>query len=378
MRFASWLLLLFLVSCSTSRNSSVSSYPRINSLRFLGEYQLPHGYLFDSTEVGGLSGIDYNPEREEYYLVSDDPSTKGPARFYTAGIRISDTGIVALSINKVTALRDGKGDAYTDIRTNRMGSADVESIRYDRRRKELAWSTEGQRIVREDYTELQDPAIVRMGLDGSFHDSLPLPGNIHISRDGKGPRHNSGFEGLAFDETYDHLYVSLEDALYDDGQRAGTGDSTAWIRILKYDLQKKLPVAQFAYELDPVPHAATPPGAFKINGVAEIMFAGMDRLLVLERAWSTGRAQSDVRIYLADLSKAEDVSAISSLRDGRLRKPVRKTLVADLNSLGIFIDNIEGLCLGPRLPNGNRSLLVVVDNNFDPRQRNQILLFEIR
>ena len=57
--------------------------------------------------------------------------------------------------------------------------------------------------------------------------------NMHIQLKEKGPRHNSVFEGISFDDDYSHVYISVEEPIYEDGPRAGTGDSTALIRILK-------------------------------------------------------------------------------------------------------------------------------------------------
>ena len=39
-------------------------------------------------------------------------------------------------------------------------------------------------------------------------------------------------------------------------------------------------------------------------------------------------------------------------------------------------ENLEGLCLGPTLPNGNRVLLGVVDNG-DPISKNTLVAFEL-
>ena len=41
------------------------------------------------------------------------------------------------------------------------------------------------------------------------------------------------------------------------------------------------------------------------------------------------------------------------------------------------LDNFEGMALGPKLPNGNDTLIVVSDNNFNPSQRTAFLFFEI-
>ena len=48
-----------------------------------------------------------------------------------------------------------------------------------------------------------------------------------------------------------------------------------------------------------------------------------------------------------------------------------------MDSLGFYIDNIEGVTFGPNLPDGHRTLLFVSDNNFSLLQKTQFLLFEI-
>ena len=55
-----------------------------------------------------------------------------------------------------------------------------------------------------------------------------------------------------------------------------------------------------------------------------------------------------------------------------------KTEVLDLDTLGLTLDNLEGMTFGPRLANGHRSLLLVSDNNFTPGQVSQFLLLEAR
>jgi hypothetical protein len=56
---------------------------------------------------------------------------------------------------------------------------------------------------------------------------------------------------------------------------------------------------------------------------------------------------------------------------------VSKKLLLNMDNLGIYIDNIEGVTFGPTLSNGKRSLIFVADNNFNPLERSQFLLFEI-
>jgi hypothetical protein len=48
-----------------------------------------------------------------------------------------------------------------------------------------------------------------------------------------------------------------------------------------------------------------------------------------------------------------------------------------MDNLGIYIDNIEGVTFGPNLPNGHKTLVFVSDNNFNPLEQTQLLLFEV-
>ncbi len=58
--------------------------------------------------------------------------------------------------------------------------------------------------------------------------------------------------------------------------------------------------------------------------------------------------------------------------------PVAKSLVLDLDTLGIPLDNIEGITFGETLENGSRSLILVSDNNFSDTQFTQFLAFEVK
>jgi hypothetical protein len=51
-------------------------------LRLVAEARWPHRLAFQETAVGGPSGIDYDTERREYLLLSDDRSDLNLVRFY--------------------------------------------------------------------------------------------------------------------------------------------------------------------------------------------------------------------------------------------------------------------------------------------------------
>lgn len=365
--------------CSSTRKTSGNKYySEIKEIKFLNSYTVPNGFMFKNTIVGGLSGIDYDADRGVYYMICDDPSAINPARFYTAQILISEKGIDSVLFTEVDTLLNKDGRPFTDITKDRIHSADVEALRYDPSRDEMIWSSEGQRVIRDSIRGLQDPAVVITDKNGRYKDSFVLPPNIHMRLEEKGPRHNSVFEGLSFDENRSHVFISVEEPLYEDGLKAGTGDSTAVIRILKFNRKLKECVAQYAYEIDPVPYPANPPGAFTINGVTDILYLGNDKFIVIERAFSTGRVPTDIRIYLADSKDAEDISAVPSLKIQPARKMISKKLLFDMNrQIPFDIFNVEGVTFGPKLPNGHRSLLLVTDNNFNAKQKTQFFLFEV-
>ena len=99
---------------------------------------------------------------------------------------------------------------------------------------------------------------------------------------------------------------------------------------------------------------------------------------MIERAYSTGRVPTDIKIYLADAAGAENIAEIPSLKIQPAKRPIQKKLLLNVNnSLKQDIFNVEGVTFGPALPNGRRSLVLVTDNNFNGKEKTQFLLFEV-
>jgi hypothetical protein len=94
----------------------------------------------------------------------------------------------------------------------------------------------------------------------------------------------------------------------------------------------------------------------------------------MERSFVAG-VGNKVRIYEADLTGATNV--LNKSLAGA--KPVRKKLVADLGDYPLSkVDNIEGMTWGPKLPTGERTLIVASDNNFSTSQVTQVVAFAVR
>ena len=141
-------------------------------------------------------------------------------------------------------------------------------------------------------------------------------------------------------------------------------------------LEKK-PTAQYAYKLDPVAYPALPANAFKVNGVPDILSIGNNKFLVIERSFSTGRMACTIKVFLTDLTSATDISGTASLISNPPAKPAKKQLLLNMDSLGIYIDNVEGVTFGPTLSNGHKTLVFVADNNFSAAEKTQFFLFEV-
>ena len=378
--FSGAVLLLFIFnSCTTARKILGYSHQlqSTDQLHFIGEYVLPYNLQFSQTTVGGLSGIDYDTGRDLYYMISDDRSAINPARFYTAKIFLNAAGIDSVKFTDVKSFLQKNGTVYPNSKQDPFHTPDPEAIRYNLLKDQFTWSSEGERIVKKDQVVLEDPTVISINSNGEYKDSFALPANMHMHVTENGPRQNGVFEGMSYSNDYRYLFVNVEEPLYEDGPRAGINDSTGWIRIIKFDVLTNLPVAQYAYQIEPVAHLPSPADGFKINGVPDILYAGNNKLLIIERSFSTGRLACTIRIFLADLSNATDISAVNSIPKQITIIPAQKKLLLNMDSLGIFIDNIEGVTFGPVLPNGHQTLVFVADNNFNQLQKNQFLFFEI-
>jgi len=96
------------------------------------------------------------------------------------------------------------------------------------------------------------------------------------------------------------------------------------------------------------------------------------------------RSHQQIRVYFVSLRGASDVSDVASLKQYGDVRPASKELLLDLEDIvGQLdpdfptLDNFEGMCFGPELASGNRSLVLVSDNNFQPWQRTAFLIFEL-
>jgi hypothetical protein len=364
------LAALVLVSCS-----SIKTLPTTPKLHFINSIEIPFNQSFKNTVVGGLSSIDYDAKNDLYYLICDDRSVYNDARFYTAKIYLDNDTIKNIAFENVVLLQNEKGAKYSNWEKYPNNSIDPEEIRYNPKTKNVVWSSEGARVINKDFSVLQDPAIQTATATGKFINEYALPTNLNMQKQEKGPRSNGVLEGLTFNNNYSTLFTNVEEPLYEDSANASTTKG-GMIRLFAFDAKSGKNTAQYGYLLDPIAHEPNPRTAFAVNGISAIQYYENNHLLIVERSYATGKQACTIKVYLCDLAKATDVREIPSLQNPGIQLASKK-LILNMDDLGIFTDNIEGITFGPKLANGKQSLLFVSDNNFSDKQKTQVLLFEI-
>jgi hypothetical protein len=331
----------------------------------------PLAASWGAAALGGLSGLYYAESSRTLYGVSDNCS-RGPARIYAFALELNAARL-HVEPRSVLQLRDTRGTGLHDL-------CDMESLAAD--------PAGGFFIGTENHDEKPDmplPSLLRVAADGAITGVVPLPEEFLPESAGphtRGTRSNQAFEGLTVSPSGRWLTASTESALQQDGPEASFERGTV-VRLLRWDLAQPGPPEQFRYATEPVPRPAN--GAAELdggNGVSELLSLDDQRLLVLERAYVAPphrHGTNTIRIFEAMLPSSPGAAA--STEAGTL---LPKRLVLDLDEIlaqlepgQATLDNLEGMTFGPRLPSGERTLLLVSDDNFSEVQRTMFLAFRI-
>ena len=337
----------------------------ITKENLIGEVKFSTGLKFESTEVGGLSGITYDASKKVYYVISDDRSQKNQARFYTLKIDENPTQLKPGEVKfvGVTTLLNEQDQPFPPL------SLDPEGIALMGNSVFIASEGDIERKI--------NPFIRQFSLTGKLLKTLPIPEKFLPNSQGDvGVRNNLAFESLTVTPDQKYLFTATENALIQDGD-VPTYKTGTPCRILRYNLANDRPEKEFVYLTEPLIGDTTTSENFITNGLVDLVAISENHLLSLERGFSILMGNT-IRIFDIDLEKADDIQGIDSLK-GRLSEvsPVQKRLLLDLQEVNLLLDNVEGLALGPRLADGRRLLVLVSDNNFNPLQFTQFLEFGI-
>jgi hypothetical protein len=341
------------------------------TLQFLGQAIVPTGTQFAGTTIGGLSSITYDAKRGVFYAVSDDQSQFNPVRYYTLSIDLSNGNLANgdVAFDAVTTLLAPNGLPYAPF------SVDPEGLTLTKS-GELILTSEGISNVGIA------PFVRRYSLGGTFLGELPLPDAFLPTSPTHGVRQNLAFEAAAVAPDGRHLFVGMEGALAQDGPPSTLTNGSA-SRILRYNLASGRLDRQNVYFTDPIAQPPVPANQFAVSGLVELLPFNDEFGLSMERSFSvgaptTGNTGNSIKLFSVAFPGATNVDGEDSiLGELGVIRPVQKTLLLNLGTLGIPLDNVEGMTLGPRLPDGRQSLVLVSDNNFAASQFTQFLLFAL-
>ena len=197
----------------------------VTDVDFLGEVSFETGFMFDETEVGGISGLTYDEAKDIFYAISDDQSTINDARYYDVSIDLDDGSLDEgdVEFTEVTTLLNAAGDPFSPA------SLDTEGI---------ALTDEGTLFISSegDSDNLVDPFISEFSLDGQIFNELTIPDKFLPTVDqSSGVSDNLAFESLTITPNGKYLFTATENALFQDGEIA-TLEAASPVQILQYDL----------------------------------------------------------------------------------------------------------------------------------------------
>ncbi|MDJ0510595.1 MAG: esterase-like activity of phytase family protein [Crocosphaera sp.] len=369
------MVIIGLSGCGTTPqiNAEQRLFPPI-SLEFIESYDLTP-QSFQKTPLGGLSALTYDRQSDRFYALSDDRSEQAPARFYTLKINVvardeQRAQIEGVMVEKVTFLKDATGKNYPSQTIDPEG---------------IALSPRGTLFISSEGIPKRgiNPFIGEFDLEtGQLQQQIRLPNRYLLPEtkedSPRGVQENLGFEPLTIAATSTvkddpfRLFTATEASLTQDA--APNPPLQIPVRLLHYVISPVGPpvvVAEHLYLLD-----ETPKGAI-INGLTELLaLPQKGSWLSLERTF--GVFGNGAKLFQVVNSGASETSTVSSFQEGIAGiQPLRKKLLSNLETLELELDNLEGMTFGPILPNGVQTLILISDDNFNPQQKTQLLLFAI-
>lgn len=336
-------------------------------LKFLDEYVIPDSLEYKNSLIGGLSGVDYF--NGYYYFVVDD--SRNP-RFLKSKITFNKDTISSINFVDVFFLNDSTEVFY------KANALDLESIFVDNNTREINFVSEG--FINGG----KNPSVFKIDSLGKFNYKFKIPEYFNANSPQK-PKHNASFESSSKSFDKKGFWVGMESVLESDGEHSTFTKKQSPIRITYFDNASKKATKQYCYQLEKIERPAK--GNINLNGITAILEYKENNFFVIERTYQNGYKSNNsniVKIFKASIEKkSTNTLELISLKNNSFIS-LKKELILDLSRIkdkltNSNLDNIEGITFGPKLANGNQSLLLVSDDNFQKygKQLNQFLLLEI-
>ncbi|MEB3279337.1 MAG: esterase-like activity of phytase family protein [Lyngbya sp.] len=365
------VLLTLLTSCALPQVSAEDRMFLDLSLDFLGEYSLANTTQFHNNSIGRLSAITYeipgysenSTEGIHFYALTQNQEDNS-ARFYTLKFDLTspeNTSLNQISIENETLLKDRDGQPLL------LTTTYPESLAFSPRNSLF--------IATENTVEEQSlPLIGEFDLKtGKLRNTVPIPPSyIPTIEDGKqqqGIQANLGFKSMSIapdgfspgGKDPFRLFTTTAAPLVQDTDI----DTATKLRILHYVIADR---ASFLVSENLYPLEASETSPHQLVDIVALNQGGY--FLSLERSPSSSQ------IYQVFTGDATDTSRIVSLRGEAPKvQPMRKKLLFDLNQLDIPLHPLTSMTLGPRLPSGDQSLLLMSEEN---SETTQFLLFSLK
>jgi Esterase-like activity of phytase len=345
-------------------------------LRLLGAAVYPAGTLTIPGEprFGSVSGLAFDGATGQWVGASDDISEP---RLTWMDIALGPA--LSVTLRRFTFLRAGPGVAG-DV----LARLDMESL--------VPMPDGGFAATNEGHTDpngfVHQPVVLLLQRDGRVTGVVQPPAHYTMVAGDRttGVTHNQGLESLT--RTPDgRLLSGLEQPLLQDGA-VSSATRGAVVRLLEFVERPRTgwtPGREWAYQLEPTPAV---PGYHRVcedgeNGLSDMLALANDRWLMLERACLLGApgapAYNPTSLFEVTRGDAEDIASLPSLA-GRQPRLVRKRLVLDAATLIPLLPprlstlaNFEGLAFGPPGPRGERTVMLVSDDNYRDTQTTAFL-----
>jgi hypothetical protein len=341
------------------------------------------GVLVNDGRMGFFSDIFYDPQRSEWWALSDRGPGGGTLPYetrihrFTLDVDAATGAISNFRIRKTIIFRQGANalDGISPPEAAPVGFAlDPEGVVVNPRN--------GNLLVSDEY----GPSLVEVSRAGQLVRRYDVPTNLlprnastgvvnHAGDAGNtaGKRTNRGFEGLAISPDGLTVYAMLQSAMLDEG--AGNG---VYNRIVAFDTRTTRVIGQYAYKME-----ASSQG----RGISALVAINDTDFLVLERnnrglGVDAELTPPNKKVFRISLTGASDVSGIDLDASGASFTTVSKDLLPWLDlaaptilahpSLatlgGVSPEKWEGLAIGPKLQDGSHLVLAGTDNDYSVTQ----------
>jgi len=365
------LVLVCLSGCSLPRVSAEERLFLNLSVQFLDAYDLP-AQTVEGVPLGGLSALAYDTQSDRLYALSDD---RQRPRIYVLALSVNNDAqgqprLAQVAIATVIVLKNSAGDPYP------ANTVDPEGLALSPRQT-IFISSEGVPATNSP------PFLAEFDRDGQVLTSFRLPDRFlpdDPQQPTRGVQENLGLEALTLNAAPSpmgmvepfRLFTASESALVQDYNDDPSHALNS--RLLHYLIgqEQSTLLAEHLYPLELEPQGAI------VNGLTELLVLDQGgHFLALERSFGLKGFQN--KLFQIAIGGATDTSTMASLNGvGDSIRLIRKRLLFDFATLEGPQDNLEGMTLGPRLPDGSRSLLIVSDNNFNDEQATRLLLFRLQ